>query len=346
MHTQEEESNMSESITINVPGKLFIAGEYAVTRSQGCAMIAAVAADFKVSVTKTTEQSYLTTNVGMKNYTFDMNHFEVPENNWNFALAALRIMLDETQKKQKMNSKMEWPQLAISIKSDLGFGKNKKGYGSSASVVVGVVRAVSLFLKIDVPVFEYAAKAHYNVQGSGSMGDVAAISQGSVCFYQAPDKNWQNWKIKTFSDQEWQKQGFSDVYIVETGKAIKTDEKLSLQFPDCFYKKSDQIVHDLEKCLWSQAYSTKKFKKFKYLLLKNQQLLIDCLPAAYVTDELALALKLINVQKNLVGKISGSGFGENMIVFAKNEKGIKKIREKLGRKGMILKKIRITGEIK
>ncbi|MFG7387777.1 hypothetical protein ACGO3R_03610 [Lactococcus lactis] len=69
--------------------------------------------------------------------------------------------------------------------SDLGFGENKKGYGSSASVVCGLVNAVNQFFDFQLSLekrFEIAAKTHFEVQGSGSMGDIAAIMYGGSVF--------------------------------------------------------------------------------------------------------------------------------------------------------------------
>jgi phosphomevalonate kinase len=135
---------------------------------------------------------------------------------------------------------------------------------------------------------------------------------------------------------------------VKTGESVKTGEKLKINLPESFYDKSNEIVRSIEKWHRNFAcwYPTEKFRRFKQFLLKNQRLLISYLPEGYVTPKLALALKLINDQENLVGKISGSGFGENIIVFAKNEKGIKKIREKLGRNGILLEKVQIAKEVK
>lgn len=334
-------SEKLKPVSLKIPGKLFIAGEYAVTRPGGKALIATVETDFTVTVkpSQNSQTSAFHTNVDLADIAFDINNFTIPDNGWNFALTALQNLLNGT----KAAEVTDFPQLDLTITSPLGFGENKIGYGSSASVVVGVVQAVNQFLQLQAnpsQLFEYAAKAHRQVQGSGSMGDVAAISSGDVCYYQSPDQNWQNWQIAT---QDWQALGWQ-AYIVRTGKSVKTGDKLKINLPDHFYQQSDHIIDQLANWRYNLAYyyPTKKFKKFKNLILKNQQLLIDNLPPAYVTPKLRLALDLINAKDNLVAKISGSGFGENLIVFAKNEKHIKKIKEKLGQKGIILEKIKIS----
>lgn len=329
------------SISCQIPGKLFVAGEYAVTRPGGLAIVAAVETGFTVTVRESTGSSSLQTNVALPDLTFDIHDFSVPAEGWDFALQALKNLLETLSIK-------DLPQLDIHISSPLGFGEQKIGYGSSASVVVGMVQAVSQFLQknvLDFPsdfswqkAFEAAAKAHRQVQGSGSMGDVAGIFAGGLSFYQSPEKNWQNWQLTDLNLPELSYQ----TYIIRTGKSVKTGNKLKIQLANDFYQKSDALIRQM--LVWRQqpAYASKMFQRFKKLLLKNQQLLIDSLPAGYVTDKLALALKLVNAEANLVAKISGSGFGENLIVFAKNEKNIKKLRKKLARQQIYLEKIRIS----
>ncbi len=190
-------------------------------------------------------------------------------------------------------------------------------------------------LKIDKSkAFEYAAKAHFEIQGSGSMGDVASILSGGIIYYQSPDVNWQNWKIENSElyHPQWQ------AYIVMTGKSVKTGDKLKINLTEKFYETSDEIVNKIKALNQKKYFEQKKFQLFKKLILANQSLLADTLPEGYVTEKLAFALNIINRQENLVGKISGSGFGENIIVFAKNEKGIKKVTGQLARKGISIEK--------
>ena len=337
---------MFKEVTIQVPGKLFIAGEYGVTRPNGKALVAAIETPFFVSVKERSGLSKFHTNVGLEDFEFDVNHFEVPNHSWNFATQALKncIELIQSEKIDQFSElKHPLPQLLISIESDLGFGENKKGYGSSASVVVGVTQAVNQFLDGKIPEdlqFEAAAKAHREVQKSGSMGDVASITTHGVIFYQAPDEHFKNWKIET---QEWKKNNWS-TYIVRTGKSVKTAEKLTLSLPESFFEKSDQLVEKIAALKLKNCPPNRRFSVFKQLILENQQLLITHLPQGYVTEKLAFALTLINEKSNLVGKISGAGFGENMIVFAKNEKEINEIKEKLEQNDIILEKIRILDE--
>lgn len=300
---------MSKKVTIKVPGKLFIAGEYAVTRPGGLALVAAIETDFSVTVSESSRISCLHTNVAIEDYEFSLGNFIVDmKSPWNYVLMTLKQMPFITNKEIK-----------IDIHSDLGFKENKKGYGSSASVVSGVAQAIYKFFDLSITwfnLFERAALAHYLVQGSGSMGDVAAIMFGGVNYYSSVKMSLSKNEILSYKinpiEVPW------DMYVVQTHQSIKTKDKLTIDLPDTFYDKSDTIInkiydHYLE---LQDKKQLPKFLDFKRLLLQNQQLLIDNLPEGYVTAKLALALNLINACPHLVGKISGSGFGENMIVFA------------------------------
>ncbi|MFV0555743.1 MAG: mevalonate kinase [Lactovum sp.] len=303
-------------LTIKVPGKLFIAGEYAVTRAQGLALLAAVETDFSVTISESNQESRLQTNVGIPSLNFSMKNLEVDyKSPWNFVLASLKSLADKID-----------VELLITIQSDLGYQENKKGYGSSASVVVGVVKAMNQFFQLQMSLseeFDLAARVHYQVQGSGSMGDVAAIVYGGFIFYRNQNLieplliNW-------------------ELFVISTGKSVKTDEKLKIRLAEKFYQQSDQLVLSLKE--------ERDFKRFKSLLLKNQELLIGNLPAAYLTKKLSLALKIVNSHPHLVGKVSGAGFGENIIIFSKGiiEAELDLLQQSLNKYDMKMERIYIA----
>lgn len=329
---------MFKPVHLQIPGKLFIAGEYAVTRPNGKALVAAIESDFWISISEENEKSKLQTNVEIEDFEFLMNHIKIPlDSKWNFALTALKKTIDYAKNQNLLE---EIPEFSINIQSGLGFGENKKGYGSSASVVVAVVEGVNHFLKLNLSLekrFELAAKAHFEVQGNGSMGDIASILTGDVIFYQSPDEKFSNWKIQP---QNWKSLNWT-AYVAQTGKSVKTDEKLKIYLPISFYRKSDQIVEKIRKARADDGFD---FSQFKALLLENQQLLIEELPPAYVTDKLKLVLEVVNAQDGLVGKISGSGFGENVIIFAENDQSLKRIKKILEKEDISLVKVTIPDE--
>ena len=304
-------------LTIDVPGKLFIAGEYAVTRKGGLALVAAIKTDFSVTISKSDGGlSHLSTNIGLPPLAFALTGIEISADSpWRFALTALQQMATCFQLTEAID---------LHIQSGLGFGKEKLGYGSSAAVVVGVVQAVAEFFNLGLTsqeIFDVTGDVHFQVQGSGSMGDVAAISHGGSIFYRNADL------IKTVSLP-------FDSYVARTHLSASTHEKLSLSLSGSFYDQSDTIVEKLA--------TTQDFDKFKTLLLENQQLLIDNLPADYVTPELASALEIINKLPDFMAKISGAGFGENLIVFATKGTDTQQLTAALAAADVTLEKIEIA----
>lgn len=255
--------NISEKkMTIKVPGKLFFAGEYSVTKEGNLALITTIETNFEVKISATTGKSIFKTNVGLSDFEFSLSKIEfTKENPWNFALTALKNTLsaaDSIEKNSVSKILSSSPEISLEIVSDLGFGENKKGYGSSASVVCGLVNAVNQFFDFQLSLekrFEIAAKTHFEVQGSGSMGDIAAIMYGGSVFYQ-------NHKRVIPLEIPWA------TYVVQTGKAAKTSEKIKIKLSDEFYQASNELVIEL-----ATAIDIQDFALFKEKLSENQLLL-------------------------------------------------------------------------
>ncbi len=63
--------NISEKkMSIKVPGKLFFAGEYSVTKEGNLALITTIETNFEVRISATTGKSIFKTNVGLSDFEF------------------------------------------------------------------------------------------------------------------------------------------------------------------------------------------------------------------------------------------------------------------------------------
>lgn len=299
---QDQVSNMFDSVKVKVPGKLFLAGEYGVTKTGGLAIVSAIESDFIVGISEMIgEHSRLHTNVEMVDFDFSLEaieNLEIDENSaWNFVLTAIQLLCQ----KISLDKNRE---IYLDIQSGLGYGEHKKGYGSSASSVVGVVKAFNRYFKLGLSLeeeFQIASQAHLKVQGSGSLGDVAAITYAGNLFYRSIGQEMSDIKLPWLP------------YILQTDKAANTGEKLKIELSADFYERSNELVIEI-----ATAADMTDFELFKEKVLQNQLLLIEHLPEGYMTEALAIGLNLVNSQKELVGKISGAGFGENILVFAKD----------------------------
>ncbi|WEV70182.1 phosphomevalonate kinase [Lactobacillus sp. ESL0785] len=182
-------------ITEQAPGKLYIAGEYAVLEQDCPAILVAVNQFIRVSITKSKSSTGL---IHSKQYSQDSIHWvrkgakmviDNRDNPFEYILAAIsyteRFCIEQNVKMQVYD---------LHINSDLDSADGKKyGLGSSAAVTVATVKAILRFY--DVPfsnelVYKLSAISHYSVQGNGSAGDIAASVYGGWLAYQTFDKTW------------------------------------------------------------------------------------------------------------------------------------------------------------
>ncbi|MHA8262954.1 phosphomevalonate kinase [Lactobacillaceae bacterium Melli_B3] len=180
-------------ITVKAPGKLYIAGEYAVVEPGHPAILVAVDQFIKVTAERSMVGTVISDQLDQRavhwHRTNKQIKFDEPSNQLNYVKAALKIT--EAYVGEYGDTPLNY-QLVITSQLDSRNGR-KYGLGSSAAVTVAVVKAVLKFYRIYpslMTVFKLAAIAHLRVQGNGSLGDVAAsVYQGWIA-YQSFDRQW------------------------------------------------------------------------------------------------------------------------------------------------------------
>lgn len=182
-------------ITEQAPGKLYIAGEYAVLEQDCPAILVAVNQFIRVSIIKSKSKTGL---IHSKQYSQSSIHWvrngakmviDNRDNPFEYILAAIsyteRFCLE-----QKVKMKV----YDLYVNSDLDSSDGKKyGLGSSAAVTVATVKAILRFYNVAFSnelVYKLSAISHYSVQGNGSAGDIAASVYGGWIAYQTFDKQW------------------------------------------------------------------------------------------------------------------------------------------------------------
>ncbi|MGC0142573.1 phosphomevalonate kinase [Pseudactinotalea sp. Z1732] len=178
---------------IHAPGKLFIAGEYAVVEPGGSAVLVAV--DRYVSVRVAPAQRHGT--VRSAHYGPQPLRWErderarvVPEPRHrplDHVLSAVRTVEALVA---DLGIEPRWHSLDITSELDDADGR-KYGLGSSAAVTVAVVRALDQFYGLGLTAFEQfkvALLATVEVAPSASGGDVAASTFGGWLAYHSPDR--------------------------------------------------------------------------------------------------------------------------------------------------------------
>ncbi len=186
---------------VKVPGKLFIAGEYAVVDG-GPAIILAVDQYLTVAIRKcdrsgslTSSQnpdlnvSWLRTNQGLH---FTSSH--------PYALVQSAMQVTEDYVAEVLGSIEGCYDLRISsdlVDHETGF---KYGLGSSGAVTVAVVRALLTHFGMEqepLLVYKLAVIAQHRIGLKGSFGDLAASSFGGWLAYRRPDEAWLSERLNT-----------------------------------------------------------------------------------------------------------------------------------------------------
>lgn len=181
---------------VRAPGKLYIAGEYAVVETGLPAILVAVDRYVTVRVTAATGTGHITSD----HYTQSRLEWRRDDDGdrrmivddkapFDFVLAAARIVEEAAV---ALGTPLEIFDLDISSELDDDSGR-KFGLGSSAAVTVATVRALCEFYRLDLTRMDQlklALLASIAVQASGSGGDVAASMFGGWIAYTSFDREW------------------------------------------------------------------------------------------------------------------------------------------------------------
>ncbi len=199
-------------IKVKAPGKLYLAGEYAVVETGYPAILVALNQFVHVSVEASHDygsiisRQYQEESVYWKRQGNQMV-FDNRDNPFHYILSGIKIT---EQYAQALGKTMRCYHLKIDSELDSPDGK-KYGLGSSAAVTVATVKALCAFYKVPVnkdELFKLAAIAHFEVQGNGSLGDIAASVYGGFIAYHSFDREWlhlakQKYSLKELLNLAW-----------------------------------------------------------------------------------------------------------------------------------------------
>lgn len=181
----------ARSYQIKTPGKLLIAGEYAVTEPDQPGIVVAVNRYITVQIKKASYNRIDLPQLGMENVTWEYENEQV---NFSVNNNKLRFIQQAIQVVYRYLSSSDAPfHLTVSSELDDESGK-KYGLGSSAAIVVAVITAILKLQKEQEPtddeIFKLASIAHFKTQGNGSCADIAASTYGGWLYYVAFDGVW------------------------------------------------------------------------------------------------------------------------------------------------------------
>lgn len=287
-------------LTVSVPGKLMIMGEYAVLYGQPC-LSTAVDLRLSLSLQKTSGEFLdISTDTGLKNYRRKMAFLgrNPISKEARFIESAVNLFREKFPFRGG---------LKITTHSQL---TPFYGLGSSAAVTVAAIFALNhLFGKnlSNKEIFNLSLKSHYSIQKKGSGFDIASALYGGTIYYQNRGELIE--KLDA---------GCLDLIIIpsglkaETVKAIEKIIKLNKnQQVEKIFENIGRLVKRAKKALQdgdSQLITS---------LINDNQLLLDKLGVVDTRTQ-----KLIsNIRKNGASavKISGAGGGDCLIALGNRD---------------------------
>lgn len=183
------------AVSCSAPGKLYIAGEYAVVEPGHQAVLVAVNRFITVSATpaehagRISSALYATRSLTWYRRPED-GMVQVEEQFDDYVVSAIRMV---EQLVRERGGRLRFFDLDVSselLDDDSG---RKLGLGSSSAVSVATVRAVARFYGLpleDMEVYKLALLATDSVQPIGSGGDIAASAVTGWVAYTSPDRWW------------------------------------------------------------------------------------------------------------------------------------------------------------
>ncbi|CUS26204.1 phosphomevalonate kinase [Paucilactobacillus oligofermentans DSM 15707 = LMG 22743] len=176
------------------PGKLYIAGEYAVVETGYPAILVALNQFVFCTVEKSSDVGSILSTQYSENSIYwrrqdNQMIFDNRDNPFHYILSAIKITEDYAC---SLGLNLSVYHLKIDSQLDSSDGK-KYGLGSSAAVTVATVKALCEFYQLNVTqdiIFKLSAIAHFEVQGNGSLGDIAASVYGGWIAYHSFDRRW------------------------------------------------------------------------------------------------------------------------------------------------------------
>ncbi|PWG01115.1 phosphomevalonate kinase [Levilactobacillus bambusae] len=332
-------------ISVQAPGKLYIAGEYAVVESGYPAIIVAVDQFVTVSVENSEDvgslisTQYQETPIVWRREGDEMV-FDDRDNPFQYILSAIRLTESYAR---EIGRKMTVYHMKIDSDLDSPDGK-KYGLGSSAAVTVATIKALNEFYQLGLKkaqLFKLAAIAHLDIQGNGSLGDIAASVYGGWMAYQSFDHDWlaserhlkglpelinEDWpglsiELLTPPDKlelliGWTGSPASTSHLVDRVAVMKAEQPDHYQ---AFLNQSKQCINRLV-----TGFRTNQLPVIQREITVNRRLLKKLADFSHVVIETPVLTKMCDIAERFGGaaKSSGAGGGDCGIVIINKDQDI------------------------
>lgn len=335
----------AQRYTVHTPGKLFIAGEYAITEPAQVAIVAAIDRCLTVDIQTSRLNRIDLPELGLTDITWRFDSDKLVLSKSDQRLNYLKAVLETVYRYKGEDTPSH-----IYVTSELDAEEGKKyGLGSSAALTVGLTSALLQCGHKETPakeiVFKLAAIAHYSAQGNGSCADIAASVYGGYLRYQSFDFSFlqesleKNMSIRELVEQPWP---YLEIEALTLPKSLRfvvgwTKEEAHTKHlveavhsyrethPDGYRSFIDRSRKAVESIV--QAFKIEDIEKLLLGMRDNRRALNDLTLAAGVPIETKKLSLLINVVEDGIAKSSGAGGGDCGIAFLRQHADIKKLRE-------------------
>lgn len=328
-----------KQVTISVPGKLYIAGEYAVVTPGHLAMLMTVNRFLTVSINDTNQSygQFRSVNYSDQPYEWIREDGQFEFSDWSnpYYLSKVVIQTVETYVRE-LNIPMQF--FDVKIVSELDQDSKKIGLGSSGAVTIALIKALLTYYNVrftDFDVYKLAAIAHSTLNSNGSFGDLAASAFTGMIAYSSFDKEWLKNQLQTKSMTELLGMTWPLLYIRRvslpndlkilvgwTGKPASTEDLVGKIYADSDQMDFNTFLEESHQCVEKliQAFNQKNTPRILELIQLNRKLLVQMGQSKDKLIETPLLSKLCKVVENYGGsaKSSGAGGGDCGIAFIDN----------------------------
>lgn len=328
-----------KDIQIKVPGKLFIAGEYAVVEKGQSAIITAVDRFIYLRIQETRKPygKIFSKDFTKKpaRWTRNRNRFWLDKQN--YRLQYIRSAIHTTER-YLYEQGVPLQLFNLDIQSELKSDRNKKlGLGSSGAITVGTIRALLQFYGLkddDLLVFKLAVLTQMNLKMNSSFGDLAAASHTGWIQYQNFDHNFVLKRFKKIPTSKLVHSNWPSLEIIKlsvsdqvnlivgwTGSPASSNRLVGhVQNKKEQSKKEYQEFLKMSKksvVLLANSLKRNNQRGIKKAIIQNRQALLEMGKQTKLIIETNELKKLINLANNYhaVAKTSGAGGGDSGIAF-------------------------------
>lgn len=357
-------------VQVSAPGKLFLAGEYAVVEAGYPAMIAAINQYLTVTIEASNSGTVFSSQQGITIPWERSGEEIVTQTATSYALIFSAMGVAEAYVRALGQQTAAFYALSVDSQLDNSQSGTKYGLGSSGALTVATIKAVLTYYGQEVNayrLYQLAALSQLQQGMAGSFGDLAASSYGGVIAYHSLDRDWlkellEEHTLLEILDMPWKDvnierlslPGTLSLLIGWTGQAASTDSLVNQvgqgRSQDGKESSHRDFLQKSKSCLGGiiQACQQGDAERFQAGIAENRRLLQEFARKMGLNIETPALAKLCQLaeEEGAVAKSSGAGGGDCGIAFASQAQQAEKIHHKWRSAGILPLNLNLADEMK